>query len=157
MFSAEAAQKGFERLEAEMKKEGQAEQAKETVVIGTVKGDIHDIGKNMVAVMLKNHGYRVVDLGKNISAAEFLEAVKKEQAKYLALSSLMTTTMTNIPEIVKLVKKEYPEVKIVVGGAVVTAEYALQAEADGYSKDAVGAVKLLGKLSNGDNSKFIEC
>lgn len=141
MLSAETAQKAFAILEKRM--EGSEKVTKDTVVIGTVKGDVHDIGKNMVAVMLKNHGYKVVDLGKNVPAEDFLTALKKEKAQVLALSALMTTTMQEIPAIINYVRSHLPDVKIIVGGAVVTSDFALEAGADGYGKDAVSAVKLV--------------
>ncbi|NLW25654.1 MAG: dihydropteroate synthase [Clostridia bacterium] len=144
MLSAETAQSCFTRLEKCFKEEEKL--SKGTIVIGTVKGDIHDIGKNMVAVMLRNHGFKVVDLGKNVSKEDFLKSLQKEKADILALSALMTTTMQEIPKTIDYVKKHYPEVKIIAGGAVVTKEFALNAGADGYGKDAVEAVKLVESL-----------
>lgn len=141
MQSAETAEKAFACLEKYLG-EGESEK-KATVVIGTVKGDIHDIGKNMVAAMVRNHGYNVIDLGKNVSAEEFVNAVEENGAEYLGLSALMTTTMREIPEVVTLLRKTKPQVKVVVGGAVITEEYAKEAGADGYGKDAIATVKLL--------------
>lgn len=145
MLSAETAQKAFDILEARLK--GQSKIAKKaTIIVGTVKGDVHDIGKNMVAVMLKNHGYEVIDLGKNVSQEEFLRAVQEKDAQFLALSALMTTTMQEIPQIITFIKKRLPQVKIIIGGAVVTEDFAQEAGADGYGKDAVSAVKLVERL-----------
>lgn len=149
MLSAETAQKAFDLLEEFLI--GEQKYSKSTVVIGTVKGDVHDIGKNMVMVMLKNHGYKVIDLGKNVQAEEFVEAVKREKAQFLALSALMTTTMQEIPLIIELVKKELPGVKTIVGGAVVTEDFAQEVGADGYGRDAVSAVKIVEELRGPEN------
>jgi 5-methyltetrahydrofolate--homocysteine methyltransferase len=145
MLSAEIAEQVFHHIEKFLGTDREV-LSKSTVVIGTVKGDIHDIGKNMVAVMLKTHGYKVVDLGKNVSRETFLEAAKKEKAEFVGLSALMTTTMVEIPKTIEYIKKYLPNIKIIVGGAVVTEEYAIQSGADGYSQDAVGAVKLVEEL-----------
>lgn len=145
MLSAETAQKAFDILEKRFA--GEAENNKKaTIVIGTVKGDVHDIGKNMVVVMLKNHGYEVIDLGKNVSQEEFLQALRDNNGQFLALSALMTTTMQEIPRTIDYVKAQLPQVKVIVGGAVVTEEFAQEAGADGYGKDAVAAVRLVEKL-----------
>jgi len=145
MLSAETAQKAFALLEKRFAGEAR-DNKKATIVIGTVKGDVHDIGKNMVAVMLKNHGYQVIDLGKNVSREEFLQALKDNQGQILALSALMTTTMQEIPRTIDYVKARLPQVKVIVGGAVVTEEFAKISGADGYGKDAVAAVRLVEKL-----------
>ncbi|MDD2400652.1 MAG: homocysteine S-methyltransferase family protein [Clostridia bacterium] len=121
---------------------------KGTIVVGTVKGDVHDIGKNIVKALLENHGYNVVDLGKNVPAATFVETAKKEHAQIIGLSALMTTTMVEMDTIIKQVRKENLPLKIIVGGAVVTEDYAKQIGADGYGKDAVAAVKIVQKLLN---------
>ncbi|MFZ7102204.1 MAG: homocysteine S-methyltransferase family protein [Peptococcaceae bacterium] len=144
MLSAETAQKVFDILEKEWGSEEKV--AKGKVVIGTVKGDVHDIGKNMVAVMLKNHGYEVIDLGKNVSREQFLEALQENEGEILALSSLMTTTMQEIPGIIAYVKAGLPNTKVIVGGAVVTEDFALEVGANGYGQDAVAAVKLVDQL-----------
>lgn len=145
MLSAEAAQKAFALLDRYLGKAGGLIR-KGTIVIGTVKGDVHDIGKNLVAVMLKNSGYKVVDLGKNVSPQEFINAAQEEKADIVALSALMTTTMIEIPKTIKLVKKALPTIKIIAGGAVVTKSFALASGADGYGKDAVSAVRTVGNL-----------
>lgn len=116
---------------------------KGTLVIGTVKGDIHDIGKNMVAVMVKNHGYRVIDLGKNVPAEAFVDAVLEHHAEFLGLSALMTTTMQEIPGVIALLREKSPATKVIVGGAVITEEFAQEAGADGFGRDAVQTVKLM--------------
>ena len=119
---------------------------KATLVIGTVKGDIHDIGKNMVAVMVKNHGYRVVDLGKNVPAETFIAAVKEHNAEFLGLSALMTTTMQEIPQIITALRAECPNTKVIIGGAVITEEFAQESGADAFGRDAVQTVKLMDTL-----------
>lgn len=144
MLSAETAQKAFDLLEQAMPA-GTSHQ-KGTMVIGTVKGDIHDIGKNMVAVMVKNHGYRVIDLGKNVPAERFVETVVEEQAEFLGLSALMTTTMQEIPKVISLLRQKSPQTKVIAGGAVVTEEFAQEAGADGYGRDAVQTVKWMDQI-----------
>lgn len=144
MLSAEMAQKAFGFLETHMSADARSD--KGTMVIGTVKGDVHDIGKNMVAVMVRNHGYRVVDLGKNVPTDQFVETVQKEKADFLGLSALMTTTMQEIPHIVKAVRAVAPNVRILVGGAVVTEAFAQTAGADAYAADAVATVRCLERL-----------
>ncbi|MCR4442428.1 MAG: homocysteine S-methyltransferase family protein [Peptococcaceae bacterium] len=124
----------------------QASGNKGTVVIGTVKGDIHDIGKNITAAMLENHGYRVIDLGKNVPGEKFLAAAIQEKAGIVGLSALMTTTMVEMGPIIRMIKKADSRIKVIVGGAVVTEEYARSIGADGYGKDAVAAVKLVQSL-----------
>jgi 5-methyltetrahydrofolate--homocysteine methyltransferase len=144
MRSAEVSQQAFDLLESHL---GSADaMQKATLVIGTVKGDIHDIGKNMVAVMVKNHGYRVVDLGKNVSAETFVAAVKEHNAEFLGLSALMTTTMQEIPQIITALRAECPKTKVIVGGAVITEEFAQESGADGFGRDAVQTVKLMDTL-----------
>ena len=118
----------------------------QVVVIATVEGDIHDIGKNLVALMLKNHGFHVIDLGKDVPQAKILESAKEHHAEFIALSALMTTTMQRMREIVAAAKEEGITAKIIIGGAVITQEYADEIGADGYSKDAADAVKLAKSL-----------
>lgn len=111
------------------------------IVIATVKGDIHDIGKNIVKVILQNYGFSVHDLGKDVSPEKILEYVKKTGAKLVGLSALMTTTVVSMEETIKLLKRKLPTVKIVVGGAVLTPEYAEMIGADKYCKDAMETVR----------------
>ncbi len=144
MRSAEVSQQAFDLLESYLGESGAIQKA--TLVIGTVKGDIHDIGKNMVAVMVKNHGYRVVDLGKNVSAETFIDAVKAYDAEFLGLSALMTTTMQEIPHVIALLRAECPNTKVIIGGAVITEEFAQESGADGFGRDAVQTVKLMDTL-----------
>ncbi|HPF43745.1 MAG TPA: homocysteine S-methyltransferase family protein [Syntrophomonadaceae bacterium] len=116
------------------------------IVLATVEGDIHDIGKNIVAVMLENYGYKVIDLGKDVKAADIVDAAEKEQADIIGLSALMTTTMPKMKDVILLVKERGLKCRVMVGGAVLTEEYAQSLGADGYSKDARAAVKTAGKL-----------
>lgn len=112
------------------------------VVIATVKGDIHDIGKNLVALMLKNYGFEVIDLGKDVESEAIIQAAKEHNADFIALSALMTTTMTRMKEVVELRNAAGIRAKVIIGGAVTTEQYAEEIRADGYSKDAQSAVKL---------------
>ncbi|MDE7199111.1 MAG: homocysteine S-methyltransferase family protein [Lachnospiraceae bacterium] len=117
-----------------------------TVVIATVEGDIHDIGKNLVALMLKNYGFHVIDLGKDVPKEKIIEAARKHHAQVIALSALMTTTMQQMRHVIDYAKKQQVNAKIIVGGAVITQEYADEIGADGYSKDAAEAVKLTKRI-----------
>ncbi|MCS7187552.1 MAG: corrinoid protein [Armatimonadota bacterium] len=123
-----------------------------TVVIGTVRGDLHDIGKNLVAMMLEGAGFKVVDLGVDVPAEKFIEAAKEHNAEIVGMSALLTTTMTYMPEVIKALEAEgiRNKVKVIVGGAPVTQEWADQIGADGYAPDAASAVdkckELLGQL-----------
>ena len=141
MLSADAMQKAFLRLQPELDKGDLVK--KDIVILATVKGDIHDIGKNIVSVMLRNHGFEVVDLGKNVSNEAIIEAAKEHQAKIIGLSALMTTTMPRMGEIISIIHEENLPYKIVIGGAAVTKGYAEEIGADGYGQDAVAAVEVV--------------
>ena len=143
--SAEAMKNSIEVLEPLLQTGGTGEEMP-VVVIATVEGDIHDIGKNLVALMLKNHGFHVIDLGKDVPQAKILESAKEHHAEFIALSALITTTMQRMREIVAAAKEEGITAKIIIGGAVITQEYADEIGADGYSKDAADAVKLAKSL-----------
>lgn len=143
--SAEAMKNSIEVLEP-LLQTGNSGEEMPVVVIATVEGDIHDIGKNLVALMLKNHGFHVIDLGKDVPQAKILETAKEHHAEFIALSALMTTTMQRMREIVAAAKQEGITAKIIIGGAVITQEYADEIGADGYSKDAADAVKLTKSL-----------
>ncbi len=122
------------------------------VVIATVEGDIHDIGKNLVALMLKNYGFRVIDLGKDVPAEEIVRTARENHARIIALSALMTTTMRRMKEVIDLARREKVGARIMVGGAVITREYADEIGADGYSADAAEAVHLAKRLvQEGEN------
>lgn len=143
--SAEAMKNSIEILEPLLLQEAQ-EQDKPVVVIATVEGDIHDIGKNLVALMLKNYGFQVIDLGKDVPKEEIIRAAKENNAQIIALSALMTTTMQRMKEVITYARQEGVTAKIMVGGAVITRDYAEQIGADGYSADAAEAVKVAGIL-----------
>ncbi len=117
-----------------------------TVVIATVEGDIHDIGKNLVALMLKNHGFQVIDLGKDVPKEKIIEAAKESHASIIALSALMTTTMQEMRKVIAYAKEQGVDAKVIIGGAVITQDYADEIGADGYSKDAADAVKLAKRI-----------
>lgn len=139
--SAEAMKNAIEILEPLLLKETGGEDMP-VVVIATVEGDIHDIGKNLVALMLKNYGFRVIDLGKDVPAREIVQAAREHKARIIALSALMTTTMQRMREVVALVREEGLDAKVMIGGAVITQDYAEEIGADGYSRDAAEAVKV---------------
>lgn len=143
--SAEAMQAGFARLEPLLLASGRAEK-KTPVVMATVEGDIHDIGKNIVCLMLKNHGYEVFDLGKDVPALKIVDEAQRVGAKVIGLSALMTTTMVRMEDTVRLVRERGLDIRVMIGGAVVTEAFAQSIGADGFSRDAVAAVKLTGEL-----------
>lgn len=143
--SAEAMKNSIEVLEPLLVQETDGRD-KPVVVIATVEGDIHDIGKNLVALMLKNYGFRVIDLGKDVPKEEIIRAAKENNARIIALSALMTTTMQRMREVIAYAKEEGVEAKVMVGGAVITQDYADEIGADGYSADAAEAVKLAKSL-----------
>ncbi len=143
--SAETMKKAFEFLEP-MLKTDETNKTSTTIVLATVKGDIHDIGKNIVALMLKNYGFTVIDLGKNVPTLTIINKAKELNAKIIGLSALMTTTMVEMKEVIRLAKESDQDFKIIVGGAVVTSQYADEIGADGYSRDAYEAVHLARKL-----------
>ena len=119
---------------------------KGTVIMATVEGDIHDIGKNLVVLMLKNYGYKVVDLGKDVPLDKIIAAAKEEHADIIGLSALMTTTKMRMKDAVEYVRANQLPYKVIIGGAVVSQNFADEIGADGYSKDANEAVKLVDKL-----------
>ena len=143
--SAEAMKVSIEYLEP-LLKEGGSDEEMATIVIATVEGDIHDIGKNLVALMLKNYGFRVIDLGKDVSKETIIQTAKAENAKIIGLSALMTTTMQQMRHVIDYAKEQGVDAKIIIGGAVITQEYADEIGADGYSKDAADAVKLVKRI-----------
>lgn len=126
-------------------------QPKARVVFGVVEGDIHDIGKNIVKVMLEAAGYEIIDLGRDVPANEFIKAVERERPDILALSSLMTTTMTHMRDVIMEleIRDLRNSVKVIIGGAPVNEEFAVSIKADGYSPDGLSAVKLIQKLVSG--------
>ena len=141
LMAAEAAGAAFEPISAALAASESTEK-RLTVVMATVKGDIHDIGKNIVSLLLKNYGFRVIDLGRDVAAEQILSAVEEHGASVVGLSALMTTTVPAMEETIRLLKDNAPGVRIMVGGAVLTEEYAAKIGADGYAEDAMGAVRL---------------
>ena len=144
--SAEAMKNAIQVLEPLLMKDTDSRNMP-VVIIATVEGDIHDIGKNLVALMLKNYGFRVIDLGKDVPGEEIIRAAKENNAKIIALSALMTTTMQRMREVIALARKEKLTAKVMIGGAVITQDYADEIGADGYSRDAAEAVKVAQKLT----------
>lgn len=143
--SAETMKAAIEYLEP-LLEQTSGKKAMPTVIIATVEGDIHDIGKNLVALMLKNYGFRIVDLGKDVPKEKIIEAAKEHHASVIALSALMTTTMQEMKKVIAYAKEQKVNAKIMIGGAVITRDYADEIGADGYSKDAAEAVKLTKRL-----------
>lgn len=144
--SAETMKTAIDYLEPMLKKAEGNSLGK--VIMATVAGDIHDIGKNLVVLMLKNYGFDVIDLGKDVPTELIIETAKKEDADIIGLSALMTTTMTEMKHVIEEAHKANLRAKIIIGGAVITQDYADEIGADGYSKDAQEAVKLVKKLLN---------
>ena len=143
---AEAMKISIGILEPLLQKDADPSKKLPTVVIATVHGDIHDIGKNLVALMLKNYGFDVIDLGKDVPAEVIIQTAKETDACVIALSALMTTTMKEMKNVIELAKAEKIKAQIVVGGAVVTEDYSKEIGADGYSADAAEAVRVIKKL-----------
>ncbi|MCM1552740.1 MAG: dihydropteroate synthase, partial [Butyrivibrio sp.] len=144
--SAESMKNAIEILEPLLLEETEGGE-QPVVVIATVEGDIHDIGKNLVALMLKNYGFKVLDLGKDVPAQRIIDAAREHHAQIIALSALMTTTMQRMREVIAAAREEKLSAKIMIGGAVITQDYADEIGADGYSKDAADAVKLAKRLN----------
>ena len=153
-MSAEAAKAAFEEVKCALLKDGSHEKARElSVVIATVKGDIHDIGKNIVKLLLENYGFEVLDLGKDVEPARILDAARERSASLVCLSALMTTTLPAMEETVRLLHDALPQCKVAVGGAVLNEEYAHRMGADFYSADAMGAVRYAESLSGTERGK----
>lgn len=146
IMSAGVAQGAFEVIRNHMIQNNSAPVVKGKVVLATVKGDIHDIGKNIVKVLLENYGYEVIDLGRDVDYQAVVDAAIEHKVKLVGLSALMTTTLCSMEETVKLLRKQYPECKVVVGGAVLTPEYAESIGADFYAKDAKETVDIAKKV-----------
>ncbi|PTX17675.1 5-methyltetrahydrofolate--homocysteine methyltransferase [Halanaerobium congolense] len=140
--SAETVKEAFAVLKAEMARTGGGDISKGKIIMATVKGDVHDIGKNIVKTVLENYGYQIIDLGKNVNIKEIVSTVKENKIKLLGLSALMTTTVKNMEKTIKKVREICPETKIMVGGAVLTADYADMIEADFYARDAKEAAEI---------------
>lgn len=143
--SAEAMKLSIEYLEP-LLASGQEKKEMPVVIIATVAGDIHDIGKNLVAMMFKNYGFRVIDLGKDVPKETIVEAAREQHASIIALSALMTTTMQEMKRVIDYAKEQCIDAKIMIGGAVITKEYGEEIGADAYSRDAAEAVRVAKKL-----------
>lgn len=148
LMSAEAAKAGFEAIKEYVSSHGTNQEKKATIVIATVKGDIHDIGKNIVKVLLENYGYDVIDLGKDVPPETVVDKVIETHAPLVGLSALMTTTVVSMEETIKKLHESAPWCKIMVGGAVLTQEYADMIGADFYGKDAMQSVYYAEELLN---------
>ncbi len=144
LVAARAMNAGLTKLEPLLIKE--KVEPKGLVVIGTVKGDLHDIGKNLVAMMLKGAGYKIVDLGADVSAEKFVAAARDHQAHVVALSALLTTTMVQMKGVIEALKVAGLGMPVVVGGAPLTQDYAEQIGARGYAADAASAVDVVSRL-----------
>ena len=140
LMSADAAKIAFAVLKDELAKSGESEQAKDKVILATVKGDIHDIGKNIVKVLLENYSFDVIDLGKDVPPEEIVETAIKEDVRLVGLSALMTTTVVSMEETIRQLRKKKPECKVMVGGAVLNQDYSDMIGADFYGKDAMQSV-----------------
>ena len=121
---------------------------KGTFIIGTVKGDLHDIGKNLVTMMVEGSGWSIIDLGVDVPSERYIQAIKDNPGAVVGLSALLTTTMVNMGEIVAKIKQEIPDVKILIGGAPVNTEFCVKIGADFYAPDPQGAVEFLNKLAS---------
>jgi 5-methyltetrahydrofolate--homocysteine methyltransferase len=143
--SAETMKLAIDYLEPLLKKDGN-EKKLATVVIATVAGDVHDIGKNLVVLMLKNYGFRVIDLGKDVPRDKIIQTAIEEKADVIALSALMTTTMLEMKQVIDLRNEKELAAKVIIGGAVITQSYADEIGADGYAKDAGETITLIKNL-----------
>jgi len=150
LLSAETVSKAFGLIKAELAKTGIQDEAKGTILIATVEGDIHDIGKNIVKAMLENYGYEVLDLGKDVSAETICDLAVEKNIRLIGLSALMTTTVLNMEKTIKLLREKEKEMAekftIMVGGAVLTEDYAKTIGADFYAKDALASVQIAKKF-----------
>ena len=149
LMSAEAAKAAFAVIRERLEQSGTRQESRGTVILATVKGDIHDIGKNIVKVLLENYSFRVLDLGKDVAPEAIAEAAAKDHVKLVGLSALMTTTVPSMEDTIRLLRKEAPWAKVMVGGAVLTEEYAASIGADRYCRDAMASVKYAQEVLDG--------
>ena len=140
LMSAEAAKAAFEVIKEKMEQSGQVQEKKGRIILATVKGDIHDIGKNIVKVLLENYSYEVLDLGKDVPPETIVKTAVEKKVTLVGLSALMTTTVPNMEETIRQLKQSDPSIRVMVGGAVLTEEYAAAIGADAYCKDAMASV-----------------
>lgn len=152
LMSAEAAKAAFEIIKDQMQASGQKQEKKGTIILATVKGDIHDIGKNIVKVLLENYSYDVIDLGKDVPPELVVSTAVEKHVLLVGLSALMTTTVPSMEETIKQLRKEAPWAKVMVGGAVLTEEYAKTIDADRYCRDAMASVNYAQEVLTGDGS-----
>lgn len=145
-MSAETAGVSFGVLKKEMEKNGLQDEKKGKIIMATVEGDIHDIGKNIVNVLLENYGYEVIDLGKDVKPETIVETAIRENVKFVGLSALMTTTVPSMEKTIKLLREKDKSIAVMVGGAVLTPEYADMIGADFYAKDAMTTVRIAEKF-----------
>lgn len=145
LISADAAKRGFDAIKEHMLDSGTVNESRGDIIVATVKGDIHDIGKNIVKVLLENYGYNVIDLGKDVPPEVIVESATKNGVKLVGLSALMTTTVCSMEDAIKLLRAK-TDCKIMVGGAVLTEDYARAIDADFYAKDALSAVRIANTL-----------
>lgn len=146
LMSAEAAKAAFEVIKSAMEGSGQVQEKKGTIILATVKGDIHDIGKNIVKVLLENYSYEVIDLGKDVPPERVVEETVARKAPLVGLSALMTTTVPSMEETIRQLRLSAPWAKVMVGGAVLTEEYARTIGADAYCRDAMASVHYAGTV-----------
>ena len=146
LMSAEAAAAAFEQIKASLP-QTERKGTKCRVVIATVQGDIHDIGKNIVKLLLENYGFDVIDLGKDVPPSKIVREVRQSGAPLVGLSALMTTTVPAMDETIRLLREEVPACRIIVGGAVLTADYAAKIGADAYGKDAMDTVRFAERVN----------
>ncbi len=144
--SAKTMQTAFAKLKPLLEEAKEGAEKQPVIILATVEGDIHDIGKNIVGLMLSNHGFEVIDLGKDVKACDIVDAAKKHEASIIGLSALMTTTMIKMQDTVDLVKEQGLDIKVIIGGAVVTDSFAKRINADAYSTDAAHAVRVAKEL-----------
>lgn len=148
LMSAEAAKRAFEKIKQRLVQTGEGGAKKCKIVLATVKGDIHDIGKNIVKTLLENYGFDVVDLGRDVPSDTIVQAAGEIAAPIVGLSALMTTTVPSMEETIRKLHEKLPNVKVLVGGAVLTEEYAQKIGADGYAKDGLQAVRFAERIYN---------
>lgn len=146
LMSAEAAKAGFNAIKEVLSQKGDVSSSKGTIIVATVKGDIHDIGKNIVKVLLENYSFNVIDLGKDVAPELIVKTAVDNNVKLIGLSALMTTTVANMEVTIKQLKVALPSCKVMVGGAVLTQTYADMIGADFYSKDAMGSIRYANEL-----------
>ena len=142
LMAAEAASSAFEQVKVAIAESGTPRALRGSIILATVKGDIHDIGKNIVRALLENYGFQVIDLGRDVPPETVLDAVRRNGCRLVGLSALMTTTVASMEETIALLHREEPGCKIIVGGAVLTADYAKEIHADFYSKEAMETVRI---------------